>query len=1240
MALFTTTVKAQQQVISLQYETNGSPVVSGSAGVIPESQWNAPNLGYVVPGTYTASNLVDSTGAATSISESTACCGAYDHPYGGGFVAGTGDADLFGGFALGNYGGINDVVLTVSGLDPTKTYSLITYVSSSDTTSGVLSGSINVAGFPTYYLKASALGVYTQGLATTSSAAANGNYFEFTNITGVSTVTFTLVNTTGGAGLACLYGFQLVANNSNVVAPPANCISNENFEAASPLAYWTTYAPTDTTVAASASAQSPFTPGSNGVEIKVSPGASTIDRPYLYQYLAPAQSGVMTVNFDFEIPSSNTYAGSDTLCLVRLYDNNGQNCSVGFTGIKGITFGGASFANAYNFNTWYHAVLKVPSIASVQAGKIPVLTITPWIPGSPGAPGTPAVFTPSTEPWTAFTGSSYSLLQVNANAASEQGTDLYIDNVEASPALVYAHYMPCYIHGGIWQATGNVGHLVITGQENFANWPPALTSPAPNPIPEMWERTWFSARYAGSNGLFPFCDPQHNANLPAVQDDFDLAGDAGLDAFAMIFDHNFKVSPTSGPVIAGQNTPAWPASPAYSTGTQFTNGIAAVGTVAASNSVKIFPDLWDMNPWATAPKSDSDVIADMQMWGAQLKSFIDANPNAFLKRNGRYVISISQVPSPNYSAGDSSGPPVTWALYSHLFDAWGTNGAENFYIISLGYGNAAGNLDSAWYSAPDAYSVWSTEESWGDHEALDALNQNNLTLPQQAATSAKALDWPVCLGLFTPRNLGSNAGVTENLGVSSLCDNWHYAINNAVPLVEVQTWNDFSEDHAITETNYRGDTLIELTNYFASWLRSGTPPPIPTEKVFIFHHRQLVNLTKTALTGTTLGIFNFDGYYGNGYHCTPLVDYLDVVTLLNSPATVSVMAGSGSSTLNAKAPVQAPAGESEWLVYTPSSHTNAWSWPAGTLPENTSSTTNWAQPFSQNGSYPATTGSNWTPSPGNARQVTAVASIPAGYPSVTLQRNNQVFGYVQSRAPIGASGQYCDLAVLGTEAVANSASNTNLISNANFESGSLSPWGATFTAPNSVTVDTAASSPFVAGGAYGLDLYDGDSTKQRNVASQNFTLTDAFLDYSFDLEVPVSTTYTGSDGVALARIFDSSGGNSVLQFAGNGNITFGSAARLGTFSKGTWYHVEIIAPSIASGQTAAVLNITPFGGLQNSYYLSNGWTGYVSGAKYKSLTFQNSYSSESVVHSYFDNVQIKPLTSFITNNAPISTPAP
>ena len=191
------------QIVSLQYTTNGSPPITGTAGVVPASNWNTLDLGYVVTGTYTASDLKDSTGTPIGINAAVYSVGAYDSGGGNGL---TGENHkLLYSYALGNYSGVDHVTLTLTGLDVAKTYALTTYLFDNDGTTA----SATVGG-TSYWISGATNGLsaLTPTTATTSGAATLANYAEFSGLTGSTSQTFTL---TGGTGLIGLSGFQLVS---------------------------------------------------------------------------------------------------------------------------------------------------------------------------------------------------------------------------------------------------------------------------------------------------------------------------------------------------------------------------------------------------------------------------------------------------------------------------------------------------------------------------------------------------------------------------------------------------------------------------------------------------------------------------------------------------------------------------------------------------------------------------------------------------------------------------------------------------------------------------------------------------------------------------------------------------------------------------------------------------------------------------------------------------------------------
>jgi len=220
--------------------------------------------------------------------------------------------------------------------------------------------------------------------------------------------------------------------------------------------------------------------------------------------------------------------------------------------------------------------------------------------------------------------------------------------------------------------------------------------------------------------------------------------------------------------------------------------------------------------------------------------------------------------------------------------------------------------------------------------------------------------------------------MAEDLGVSRMCDGWRNAIHLKTPFVQIQTWNDFSEDHNITESNYRGETLINLTRYFADWYHTGKKPGVKREQVFLFHHRQLID---AKLTESTILAHN------DQWHKAPSSNYLNVVTILDKPANITLSAGEKTWTNFA------PAGLHEWLVYVPSPKTEP-----GPLHE--------AYVRPDNSSYPISDSN---------RTVTVADCIPGGVPCVRIERNGQTIGTLTSRCALADEGRWQDLAMIGTE---------------------------------------------------------------------------------------------------------------------------------------------------------------------------------------------------------------------------------
>ncbi|MDR3708348.1 MAG: endo-1,3-alpha-glucanase family glycosylhydrolase [Capsulimonadaceae bacterium] len=473
--------------------------------------------------------------------------------------------------------------------------------------------------------------------------------------------------------------------------------------------------------------------------------------------------------------------------------------------------------------------------------------------------------------------------------------------------LVIAHTMHCYLLG-----FSPEGAPAGSDPDSVDNWPPH----------EQDNRTAWASSIAGLN----------NQGKAGILHEFEMAHDAGLDAFALL--------------VGTDHLPR----------SQFAAGMKCLAEVAQTDRVKIMPDLWAYKGW--------DNMSDEQIrnYGQRVKDFMDAYPDAFLKRDGKWMINMGN--AFGWGRGRGYGE---WAHARHFFDPWA--GTNKFYITLNIWFEDPSLLEGGWGNAVDAFGMWTGDLGWGDQDQRGAY-----ILPNIAKTYGKQVIWPIHTTYYGFRP--QSHAMAENLGVTSFCDLWRRAITAKMPFVQVQTWNDFSEDHAITDTNLRGRSMLILNRYFADWYHDGKPPAVSTERVFLFRRRQLA---RAALSQATVLAENLS------WRKTPTVDYLNVVTILKRPAKITLNDGTG------KWQIDAPRGLHEWLVYAPS-------------PRTAPGQEHEAYTRADGSSYPVTT---------PERTVTSVEAIPSATPEVSVMRKGATVLSVRSKMPLLDTARWQDLSTIG-----------------------------------------------------------------------------------------------------------------------------------------------------------------------------------------------------------------------------------
>ncbi|QYS95495.1 Carbohydrate-binding module family 24 protein [Trichoderma simmonsii] len=203
----------------------------------------------------------------------------------------------------------------------------------------------------------------------------------------------------------------------------------------------------------------------------------------------------------------------------------------------------------------------------------------------------------------------------------------------------------------------------------------------------------------------------------------------------------------------------------------------------------------------------------------------------------------------------------------------------------------------------------------------------NVTVAQGDASYQSWLGGKTYLAPVSPwfsTHYGPEVSYSKNFvfpGGALLFNRWQQVLQQGFPMVEIITWNDYGESHYVGPLSSKHgddgnskwtndmphDGFLDLSTPFIAAYKNGDTNVanyIQTEKVVYWYRRNLKTLNCDA-TDTTAGrpANNDSGNYfegiPNGYQT--MDDNVYVVTLLKSPATLSVTSGGNSQSFNAPA---------------------------------------------------------------------------------------------------------------------------------------------------------------------------------------------------------------------------------------------------------------------------------------------------------------------------------------------------
>ena len=286
---------------------------------------------------------------------------------------------------------------------------------------------------------------------------------------------------------------------------------------------------------------------------------------------------------------------------------------------------------------------------------------------------------------------------------------------------------------------------------------------------------------------------------------------------------------------------------------------------AASQSRTGFVTIPNIDLSSSARKASVATIA------ARLNTFY-AQPSAYRLPDGRYVLS-------SFLAEQHS--PGWWRDLATVMD---TRYGKKIAFIAV-FLHLSDERITSYRSVSYAMSIWGLRTP-------ESVRRS----PDKAGKVHKAgVRWMAPIAVQDVRHRTrryAESGNTETLRAS-----WKRALADKADLVQLVTWNDYSESTHFAPSKAHGSAFLDLNGFYATQFKTKRRPPITGDEVIISHRVQGYARKPTAQPGTM-------NWALSGTLTKPR-DTVEVVTLLKKSATVTVRAGSKTTTYVAPAGMHA-----------------------------------------------------------------------------------------------------------------------------------------------------------------------------------------------------------------------------------------------------------------------------------------------------------------------------------------------
>lgn len=188
---------------------------------------------------------------------------------------------------------------------------------------------------------------------------------------------------------------------------------------------------------------------------------------------------------------------------------------------------------------------------------------------------------------------------------------------------------------------------------------------------------------------------------------------------------------------------------------------------------------------------------------------------------------------------------------------------------------------------------WYGVGSWGiggDPAAIKAASN------QQALASSNGL---IFLGPVSGQNVRHTRSLVfdEGANTEGIRAAWEKAIADNYDMVQIVTWNDYSEGGDVQPSQGKGHVPTDLAAWYTHRRKTGAYPAILRDAVIVSHRAQFVGVNSTAeISGSTQTEFTAQRVLPTR---TTARDMVEVLTFLTEAATVNVAVGANTYTYTA-----------------------------------------------------------------------------------------------------------------------------------------------------------------------------------------------------------------------------------------------------------------------------------------------------------------------------------------------------